>query len=103
MYSCVHTFMATGTQKPTHHLWVPSHVWSDPVDRALCTHLWTGRAHTWGRDTREPPDPPVEWPASKAAGKQAWLQAGQRGLLTTLVFSPQQGFEAAPRHLRSVC
>lgn len=31
------------------------------------------------------------------------LPAGQRGLLTTVVFSPQQGFEAAPQASASVC
>lgn len=29
--------------------------------------------------------------------------AGRRGLLTTVVFSPQQGFEAAPQASASVC
>lgn len=33
-------------------------------------------------------------------GRQACSVGALRGLLTTVVFSPQQGFEAAPRHLR---
>lgn len=78
----------------------------------LCTHTHVNtlggmciprQAPTQGGDVREPSDPPVEWPASKAAGKAGMPRAGRRGLLTTVVFSPQQGFEAAPQASASVC
>lgn len=76
-----------------------------PIGSVLYTcmdRLGWKRIARQGPHAQGAPDPPLERP-SKAAGKAGALRAGRRGLLTAVVFSPQQGFEAAPQASASVC
>lgn len=88
----------------------PSLEWSDSRWSIVYTHTWAdwaGGAYLdrapHGEGTSGSPQTLPWWPASKAAGKAGVLRAGRRGLLTAVVFSPQQGFEAAPQASASVC
>lgn len=62
----------------------------------MCTHVWTGETHTRGGDVREPQTLPRSGQPQRLLGREVWFWAAG-ALLTTLTFSPQQGFEAAPQ------
>lgn len=92
------------------HTCISSHVWSDTcIKHCVYTGTdWRGVHTSMGPTPRErlsgsPQTLPRSSQPQRLLGRQACSGGALRGLLTTLVFSPQQGFEAAPQASASVC